>query len=445
MKYLLFKISKSIKVKTIVIISGILVFSIGLTLVVNIFHVNFKLKEALERESYATGLLVRKTIDNNLQYFPLERFSGMADFLDGIIRINPNVSYVYISSIDQTILYHSTHSFIGSKTDKILFTHNQSPENWKTVANHDYYETILPIFKDNIQIGNIHIGKQKNYIDSENFTILLKTLIIFFISLVLSIFLLFYFLHKKILHPIEALSSEMQEITKDMDFKKQVRVKGNDEIGVLARSFNKMILQIRKYSENLEEIVLKRTKALNQANSELEINNLQMKKDLQIAEKIQETLIPKMLPYFEEMSFKTADISLKNSGKDNFDIFQISEKEMAIVMIDVSAEGVSSALISTMAKIAFHTHSKKGSASHEIVKKVNQEMYKMIGDVKDTLTAYYAILNFETGVFQFTNAGHFPALLHRKKLSTVEELSSKGFYIGILENASFETGSVYLE
>ncbi len=75
-------------------------------------------------------------------------------------------------------------------------------------------------------------------------------------------------LMSRLLNPIRRLSYTAGKV-KAGDLTAQSDVKGNDEIGFLAKAFNAMISQLRETIENLDYKVMERTTDLNRANEEL--------------------------------------------------------------------------------------------------------------------------------------------------------------------------------
>jgi signal transduction histidine kinase len=85
-------------------------------------------------------------------------------------------------------------------------------------------------------------------------------------------FLLYYrfLIEMSVLRPLRYLQQTMDKIANDAsDIRLRVHFERNDEIGQLARYYNKMADTIQKYKEGLEDLVDQRTRQLNEAQAKL--------------------------------------------------------------------------------------------------------------------------------------------------------------------------------
>jgi serine phosphatase RsbU (regulator of sigma subunit) len=298
----------------------------------------------------------------------------------------------------------------------------------------------------------------------------IATLVI--IILILSIFI--------ITKPLTQLIKATEDLSKG-NFDVNIKSYSNDEIGVLKSYFLYMSKELKNsfekiqdYSEHLEEMVEKRTNELNKANKKLmeeeealiqfttqlneqtmavgkiekelekktmllEEANAKLKKmnedlldELKMAKRVQESIIPdeRKYPAGNELSLGSTYASMESIGGDLFDIIKINESKYAFLMADVSGHGIPAALITTMAKVSFTSHSKKDLPTNEVCKRVNEDMLMLIGDLAYFLTAYYGVLDLETGQFEYSNAGHHPAIHFSKKSKELKKLDTDGNLIG---------------
>ncbi len=204
--------------------------------------------------------------------------------------------------------------------------------------------------------------------------------------------------------------------------------------------------QLQDYSEHLEDIVEERTQDLNRTNKTLTQKNKQLLHELKMAERVQRSIIPnyEKLPHRKELDFGSNYSSMESIGGDLYDVIRIGRNAYGFLIADVSGHGVSAALITTMAKVSFNSHVDWGIVPGKACDEVNKELFSFIGDLEYYITAYYGILNLETGMFQYTNAGHHPAILYHSNTKEIEKLDSKGFIIGVIEEAKYETRSIEL-
>ncbi|HRX47834.1 MAG TPA: EAL domain-containing protein [Spirochaetota bacterium] len=101
-------------------------------------------------------------------------------------------------------------------------------------------------------------------VQTVKFTLLLVTaLSLFLMGLVL------FFLRRGVLQPVEGLTAEALEITRNRDFSRRLPESEVDEFLIMARSFNSILDMLVDANSNLEAKVIERTSALTTVNQEL--------------------------------------------------------------------------------------------------------------------------------------------------------------------------------
>lgn len=237
-----------------------------------------------------------------------------------------------------------------------------------------------------------------------------------------------------------------------------VSIRRKDEFGDLGEFFNKVSASLKEnirriegqrteiedYSRNLEGMVAERTRQLDRANKELLAHNRQMEKELQMAEVVQRKIIPQAhdLPSVPELSFGARYMAMQAVGGDLYDILPLDERRYGILIADVSGHGMAAALVAAMAKVAFRSYAAGSPA--EVCRAANREIYELIGGETYYLSAFYLILDTETGRIVFSNAGHPPILLIRKDGSVERLDTAGGQLLGISDDFAFEEGEARL-
>ena len=259
-----------------------------------------------------------------------------------------------------------------------------------------------------------------------------------FITLLLILLLtgitLFY--SKRFTRPIAQLAHSAVAIARGEYGNKVDITKFSGEFFNLGASFNEMSRQIREYNVHMEDMVARRT-------AELERANNQMRKDLVMAQKIQEAIVPKKFPTFGQMQIFGYYKPMDNLGGDFYDVYKVDDENIAFVIIDVCGHGVAAALITTMAKVSFFNNTKPGMTTADIADCVNKEICSVIGENNTYFTAFLGIYNTKTHKMQYTNAGHTDTLiLHSDKQITA--LGCNSMFVGMIKEVNYQTDEVTL-
>jgi serine phosphatase RsbU (regulator of sigma subunit) len=261
------------------------------------------------------------------------------------------------------------------------------------------------------------------------------------VSLLISL-LVGWYISRRILYLKETVQ---QFADRRMDVRAEVH--SGDEVQELAESFNDMAGQIQQYSQNLESMVKDRTRELKESNQQLLGVNRQIMRELEVARRVQESILPSIdtMQSLSHLKIACHYRAMESIGGDLFDFFKVGHDEYGFFIADVSGHGVAAALITSLAKVSFQTHSSGGVPPAAVCGLVNSEMCQLIGDLRHYLTAFYLVLNVADGTLTFSNAGHPEAILYRARTRECIELDAPGIMLGIMDGESFEQRSVTLE
>ncbi len=194
--------------------------------------------------------------------------------------------------------------------------------------------------------------------------------------------------------------SRATEAVQRGDFSVRIPVRRRDQVGDLQRSFNEM-------SGNLEMLVA------TAAQKEL------LEKELALARRLQESLLPSNLPAGGGVDFATLFEPSAAIGGDYFDVLRISEHELAVVIADVSGHGLSSGLRMAMLKAALLILIEETREPEEILRRLDA-VVRSNRESRFFVTATLGMIDLQTGILRLTNAGHPPT--YRVRGSEVEEI-----------------------
>ncbi len=123
-------------------------------------------------------------------------------------------------------------------------------------------------------------------------------------------------------------------------------------------------------------------------------------------------------------------------GGDYFDYIPIDEDRIAIVIADVSGDGVPAALIMAAFRALLRYNAKLFLNPAKLMQLMNQHVSEFMRK-RDFISIFYGILNNKDHSFSYCNCGHNPALHFT---STVTKfLEGGGPSLNLLKDAEFKT------
>lgn len=165
------------------------------------------------------------------------------------------------------------------------------------------------------------------------------------------------------------------------------------------------------------------------------INQEGVKKELELAAKMQSLLIPKeeQLPDNEKIKVSAYYKPHYEVGGDYYDVIKLSEDELGFCIADVSGKGVSAAILMSNFQAylrALFTHESK---LVDVVEKLNNRIIELTNSDK-FITLFIGRLNFRTKELRYVNCGHIPPILYDKCDKTINFLRKGSIGIGMLSH-----------
>ncbi len=173
-----------------------------------------------------------------------------------------------------------------------------------------------------------------------------------------------------------------------------------------------------------------------------------LEKELEIAKEIQESFLPKELPSVGGLDIRVKMVTARQVGGDLYDVVQLDDKRICVMMGDVSGKGVPAALYMARVVSVFKTHVKDGSPV-EVITKINN---RLTGESSSNLfvTLTFAVFDTEKNETYFAIGGHLPTILIEPD-GNVELLDVEmGMPLGMLEcdfsegKRSYKPGSIFV-
>lgn len=135
-----------------------------------------------------------------------------------------------------------------------------------------------------------------------------------------------------------------------------------------------------------------------------------LERDLDVAQKVQNMLIPSSLPYNEQVQMAAFYMPHRNVGGDYYDYVSLNPDEFITCMADVSGKGIPAALLMSNVQAVVRTLARETNNLKEIVVKLNRTLLEITGGDR-FITLFIAKYNLKTRQFTYINAGHNPPFI----------------------------------
>ena len=172
-------------------------------------------------------------------------------------------------------------------------------------------------------------------------------------------------------------------------------------------------------------------------------NNQTIERELQIAETIQQRLLPDRPPRTDQYDFAWKTIAAKNIGGDYLDLLSNEVGDIFAVVADASGHGINSALLMSSFRSNYRGQVVWQEPS-ELARSLNDEVVKEVGPTGMFITAAMLRLDFESKELVLCSAGHCPPLVYRATTGVIDQLSSNGPPLGFVAGIEFDTNRTKL-
>jgi len=181
--------------------------------------------------------------------------------------------------------------------------------------------------------------------------------------------------------------------------------------------------------------------SVNSMSRALELAEDKRRREMDLAREIQEHLLP-INPAVPGLKVCSLYRPAQDVSGDYFDVLPMSDGSWLIAIADVTGHGVPAAMAAAIVKALLMMASETVAKPHEVIRRINRRFVAILRPGL-FVTTFVARWYPETRRLSYANAGHPPGLLFRAS-SEIEELSSSGMPVGILEQITSETREVEL-
>lgn len=231
--------------------------------------------------------------------------------------------------------------------------------------------------------------------------------------------LIVYFIIRQMFKPVQRLTDSTKEVAKG-NWDISIDYTSNDEIGILAQSFNRMVRSLRE--------------------------NARMWHEFKVARDMQAQMLPDTYPRVEGLQISAKSIPTKEVGGDFYDFLILEDNMLGIVVGDVSGHGVPAAMVMTAAMGAVRFAAEEKHRTDEVLNMVNTRLNK---DIQNHMfvALFYGIFDPKARKLYYTNAGQTMPYIWRKGVIKFlpQADQSDRFPLGIVSSTVYEQLSIELQ
>ncbi len=245
-----------------------------------------------------------------------------------------------------------------------------------------------------------------------NFAATLQKLWGTFIVLTVVVTTLIYFLFGRLVsHRLRKIVGIMSQTAANPTEKLTIADRAQDEIGIMARAFNRMAESLYILYTQLEEKVRERTAQLTQANQEiahlnqkLRADNSRMSAELDLLQQMQSMILPKQeeLQGIQDLAIAGFMQPAEEVGGDYYDVL-CTDDIVTIGIGDVTGHGLESGILMVMTQTAVRTLKEtKEQDPVQFLDILNRTLYQNVQRMQADRDLTLAILNYTQGKLQIT-------------------------------------------
>jgi serine phosphatase RsbU (regulator of sigma subunit) len=172
--------------------------------------------------------------------------------------------------------------------------------------------------------------------------------------------------------------------------------------------------------------------ALEAAQAELAVK-ARMARELELARQVQESFLPKAFPHAPGFSFAAYSEPAREVGGDFYDVIDLGEGRIGLVIADVSDKGMAAALYMALTRSLIRAEAVRESSPRVVLANVNRSLLDL-GEQGMFVTVFYGVLDARSGDLLYARAGHDHPLLLRDGAAI--PLRGAGALLGLFEEAA---------
>ncbi len=196
------------------------------------------------------------------------------------------------------------------------------------------------------------------------------------------------------------------------------------------RTYDSEDLKLLKSIGEFTVIAIQNHKLLSES-----IKKERLERELEVAREIQKKLVPDSSPKFPDLEIESLFVPAFEVGGDYFDFFIQNEKNLSIVIADVSGKGLPASFYMAEIKGIFESLTKILTNPRDIIIQANKILCQSLNR-KNFVTVVFASFNSELSEMRIVRSGHCPVIYLNN--SNIRMLKPDGIALGLISDSMFE-------
>ncbi|MFN8414056.1 MAG: SpoIIE family protein phosphatase [Anaerolineales bacterium] len=174
------------------------------------------------------------------------------------------------------------------------------------------------------------------------------------------------------------------------------------------------------------------------------IEKERLERELQVAADIQLSILPDELPKIVGINFGARMLPARQVGGDFYDVFNISENHIGVLIGDVADKGIPSALFMARTHALIMAEADVDLSAGEVMRLVNKHITRLQKS-SQFVTVLYGIYDLQTNEFSYARAGHEPPLILHVDGSVERIPHSPGMALGLWDEITLDERVIQLK
>ena len=182
-----------------------------------------------------------------------------------------------------------------------------------------------------------------------------------------------------------------------------------------------LVMRRKEYRREVENFVLLK---------DVEEKNEQMRRELELATRIQKTLVPKSIST-DLVDVSVMYLPMYYIGGDYAKFHFVDKDKLIFIICDITGHGVSAALLVNRLHAEFELEVKEGKEPGVLLKELDDFITQDFKGINMYLSAFCCEIDFKNNTLTYSNHGHPPQYIYRISDTTVNALESQASLLGV--------------